>query len=1399
MIKQCVKKPYTVLVAVIICLTLAAVSLTKMTTDLLPEMNLPYMIVITTYAGASPEKVEANVSEPLEGQLGTVSNVKTVTSTSAENYSMVMLEFEDDTDMDSAMVKVNTALQAVSLPDECGQPNVMEISMDMMATQYLSISYDGKDLYELSDFVSDTITPYYERQSGVSNVTETGLAEKQVEVRLNQDKIDDINDKLLAKVNKKLADAKAEITDAQKELKDAKKKLKDSDIDKQKNSTANQLGEATLGLNTALATKAAYEAQLASQQANQAALQMELQAYEDAGLEGSYEQMNTMFQTLKSAATGDNAYQAMYSQIYQQILIATVQGLVSQPATPSDTANSSDSAENADASAEVDTQEVTVTADNVDAILDQLDAAQAGTADAVKDSCASAAKTTTEAQLEAMADMYPDSVSDAIKNPEKLQAAVELLQSQGQEEAAAQLTVENLSQLDNVVNHRIPDINTELGNLAVEIATSQAVTTQVTTALSQALESYSAMEAGKILAAAGFGSADAQIAAAKSSIKSGEEQLDKALESFEEGRETAIKNANIDALLKPATLSQMIYAQNFSMPAGYIDDKDDNQWMLKIGDGFSTLDELSNMLLCHIDGVGNVRLNDVADITVIDNVGDAYSKVGGNDAVVLALFKNSTSGTSEMTAQCNKASKELEKKYDGLHITVLMDQGQYISVLLQNIVKSMGLGAVLAVIVLAVFLKDVMPTLVVAFSIPFSVLVALLLMYFSDISLNIMSLSGLSLGIGMLVDNSIVVMENIYRLRNRGMTRARASVQGGRQVQGAIVASTLTTICVFLPMIFTSGTVRDMLLPFALTIGFALTASLVVALTVVPTLSSVLLRKANATKNSLFDKVLDLYGNLLAFCLKVKVLPLSIAVALLGVSIFGVVKMGIVMIPDMASSQIITRVTLDEKISKEDGYAKADEILNAILSVDGVSTVGAIGNASSTLVTGMSSDSYDSYSMYVIPNDDVTTEKQVKQICADIAEKTANIQDAEIDASSSAMGSMSSMLGSGLEVNIYGKDLDKLTSISKDFMDIIETAEGFTDVTNGQEDADQSLHLSINRDKAMKLGLTTAQIYAQIAADLKTDTDSITVTLDDTDMKVVIVDETHLTTKEKLLNEVFETTSTNDDGESVTEEHKLKEFGELTTADGLVSIARENSERYITVSATTEDGYNTTRLAESLKAELEAYDMPDGYSYKMSGEYENVTEMVTQMMLLMSLGFLFIYLVMVAQFQSLLSPFIVLFTVPLAFTGGFFGLLVMGEQLSMLSLMGFLVLMGTVVNNGIVFVDYANQLRLGGMQKRDALIATGKTRMRPILMTALTTILSMSALIFDSSTSAGMSRGMAVVVAGGLLYATLMTLFIIPVMYDILFRKQPREVDVGSDDMDDIPDDAAEFIAQLKS
>ena len=311
MIKYSVKKPFTVLVAVIVVLAIGFVCLTGMKTDLLPDMSMPYMIVVTTYPGASPEKVEESVTKPMESALGTINGVEEVTSTSAENYSMVMLEFEEDTSMDSAMVKVSSATNQIEslLPDTCGKPNIMEISMDMMATMYASVSCEGMDIYELSDFAQDTVIPYFERQGGVASVSDIGIVEKSIEVRLNQEKIDQINEKILLLTNDKLSDAKNELADAESSLAEARSEInkREQDLSSQQDTTTTELADATLALNQAVATRASYESQLTSLKASKSALEGEKKAYKKNKIESTYSSLNEMFAQLQAAAAAMQA------------------------------------------------------------------------------------------------------------------------------------------------------------------------------------------------------------------------------------------------------------------------------------------------------------------------------------------------------------------------------------------------------------------------------------------------------------------------------------------------------------------------------------------------------------------------------------------------------------------------------------------------------------------------------------------------------------------------------------------------------------------------------------------------------------------------------------------------------------------------------------------------------------------------------------------------------------------------------------------------------------------------------------------------------------------------------------------------------------------------------------
>ena len=1282
--KLSVKKPFTILVAIIMVIVLGVVSVMGMTTDLLPNISLPYLIVITTYPGASPERVETDVVRPLEGALGTVSGVQNVYSTSAENYGMVQLEFEDGTDMDSTLVKVNTALQEVSstLPDICGTPSIIELSMDMMATMYVSVSREGYDIYQLSSFVEGTVQPYLERQEGVASISGIGLVQQSIQVELDKDKISKLNDKLLESINDGLKSAKEELDKAEKEVAKGKEELANA--------------QSTFGQTMAGGIFDQFEGTVLSTASD---------------IKKEVDTLLAQVKALRSEITDGETGQRLDSLTLELQKISDILG-----------------------SKELTQEQLMLAAGSLRVIAKDL-----------------------SVLLDKLSDVNPETKESA--NLESIRKAISDIEV-------------TLTEISNLVDS-IPSILSGLEQAVAGLAQAQ------------------------LDAAVGFATASSQLAAA-------ETQLTAAKTQYETAKEDAFSKANLDQLLNVSTLSQLIYAQNFSMPAGYIDDKDDNSWLLKVGDEIKSVEELSSTLLASMEAIGEVRLSDVANVTVIDNAGETYARLNGEQAVILSIFKNSTTSTNETANNCLEAFKELEGKYSGTHLVTLMNQGSYIDMIIDSVLSSMITGALLAIVILALFLKDVKPTIVVAFSIPLSVMFALVLMYFTNISLNMMTLSGLALGIGMLVDNSIVVIENIYRLRGRGLSAPRAAVQGAKQVAGPIISSTLTTICVFLPLVFTTGMVNELLLPLGLAIGYCLGASLLVALTVVPAAASTLLKNTKPKSHPWFDRFINVYGKFLNWCLNHKAIPLTVSIALLGATIWAIVSMGIVLLPEMSGNQIQVNVKTPSGITREESYEMADDIIDLLLTVDGVDNVGVMDSSSSSgLLGGMSmgGGSYGSYVYYIVLPEDTPSSK-VTQIAADINKITADSQ-CDVEASAGGIDDLTAMLGSGLSIKIFGDDLDTLKNISDEVVKLVEQVEGYKDIKSSFSNGDQTIHLVIDKDKAMAKGLTVAQIYMAISEKMNNSSTSTNISQNGIVMDVTITDPQDPLTVENILDIEFETTTMDMTGGSVTEKHKLSEFATIEKTSSISSIDRENLSRYISVSAGVADGYNATLLSRELSDLLDKFNdsgiLPYGYSVSLEGESSTVNDMVEQMALLILLGGIFIYLVMVAQFQSLKSPFIVLFTVPLAFTGGMLGLLIAGHQLSLLSIMGFAVLMGTIVNNGIVFVDYVNQLRIGGLDRRSALIATGKTRMRPILMTALTTILAMFQLVFSDDMAGQLGGGMAIVIIGGMIYATIMTLIIVPVIYDILFKRQPKVVDVGSDNLDDVPDDAAEYLEQIST
>ena len=1298
--KFSVKKPFTVLVAVVMVLILGFVAITKMQTNLLPDVSTPYLMVVTVYPGASPERVESEVSDVLENSL-TVPGVSKITATSAENYSLLLMEFTDDTDMNSALVKVSNKLdQAKSdLPDTCLTPSIIEYSLNMNAFMTVAVSREGSDIYKLSDFVKDTMVPYVQRKGGVSSVSSSGLVEKLVQVQLNQEKINEINARLLELIDAKLADARAQLDSAEAQIAAGRR-----EYEKQMKNFGNTVSNSVMG---SMSVEVGNAVDVVRKQA-QALL----------------ESVNSLIAVVKEPEI-------------QQALIEVRDGLQKVVNKFNETGM-----RDIDSLIEIVSELRTIT-DKLTMALQKLQE-----------------RVNTETGTEG-------STAEDLANEMQLQDSLNVVYS----------TLEStIKAMDNV-----PQLMGEFSN---------------------ALGSFSQQQLNAYM----------QFTEAREMLNEYEKQLETAKQEYETAKATALAQADVAKQLDINTLAQLIYAQNFSMPAGYVQDKDGQSWLLKVGEEYSSVKDIAGALLLHVDGYGDVRLSDVADVEVIDNAADSYTRLNGQQASVLKIYKNSTSSASDVSDNCLEAFRELEAQYDGLHVVVLSNQGNYITIIIKSILTSMAVGAALAIIVLAVFLKDIKPTLVVGISIPLSVLFAVVLMYFTGLDMNIMTLAGLSLGIGMLVDNSVVVIENIYRLRSRGVPAARAAVQGTKQVGMSVVASTLTSVCVFLPVVFSSSMVRSLLQPMSLCIGYCLMASLIVAVTVVPAAASTVLKKAEPKRLVWFEKIQDKYARSLDWCLTHRALPLIAAVILLAFSAAQVMSMGVELLPAITSNEATITLSTDDSLDKEASFAAAGKVVEAVMAVDNVKEVGITTDTSMagidvsqlglpSQITDLlnAANSYGSYKINVMLKEDLSS-KEIEKARQALEAAAASVENCTASVEIAGMQELTSQLTGGLSVKIYGADADTLTQLSEKVVEMVNDTEGFANATNGLGAGDATIILKIDRDKVRSYGLTVAQVYQQIAAKLTTTTTAQTpVTVDGTTMNVEITDNLDPVTKENMMELTFETSVLTADGITETGTCTLADIATWETGTAPDSVTSENQTQFITVTADTLEGYNTTVQSRVLQKKLDAFalssEMPEGCSFSMGGESESVDFMVNEMIQWMALALPFVYLVMVAQFQSLLSPFIVLFTVPLAFTGGLLGLMFTGQQLTMISLMGFIVLMGTVVNNGIVFVDYANQLRLGGMERRAALVATGKTRMRPILMTTLTTVLAMLQMVFSDDMASQLMSGMAIVIICGLSYATLMTLYIVPILYDILFKKPPLNVDVGGDELDDIPDDAAEFIA----
>ena len=1240
MAKFSVKRPLTVFVVVLAVVVLGIVAYLRMTPDLLPNMDFPYVVIVTADPGASPEAVEEEITRPMEQSMATLDQIKEVTSTSQNSVSMVMLEFEDGVNMDTISVDIQQKISVLEgqWSDMVGTPYVLKINPSMIPVMVAAVSREGSDVYALSDLVTDELTGKLEGVSGVASVTVSGALTRQAHVILDQAKMEALSAKLADAVKAQLKKAEGKLYAAKQQVEDGEKALSD-------------------------AKRAAAD-----------------------GVAGT---------------VGDSA-----DEVYK----------------------------------------------NLKELYDKLKDADIG-------------------------DILGDIITDPEGSLEKLQQSLESLREQTKK------------MLDDL----------ESGKLKAQMEGD------ISDFLVQMMDGMSQMTGAEL-----------QLSQAKSQIESGLKQLREAFEKVE-------SQTDLGGLLSISTVSGLLTAQNFSMPAGYIDDNSGVSYMVSVGQKFENSTELENMVLFDLglDGVEPITLGDVATVVVTDDSDKLYTKLNDENGILLSFNKQSNYATAAVSNNLTDRFRELESQYEGLTFVPLMDQGDYIYLIVETILSSLLWGALFSVVVLFLFLRDWRPTVITLLSIPVSVIFAVVLMYFTGVTINMISLSGLAVSVGMLVDNSVVVIENIYRLRAKGATIVQAAVSGAQQVLGAVTASTLTTVCVFAPIVFVEGLTRQLFTDLALTITYSLLASLLVSLTLVPAMASGMLRREFVPKPGLLDKIYPAYRRAIAWSLDHKAGVLLLSLVLLVTTAWGAVSRGFTFMPEIDMNNLSVTVTMPEDITRAEAVDLADQVVERVMSVENVESAGFMmgsGDMGGLSMASGDNGEFDVTGYLTMPEGTFGSDagKEIEALCADLPCKvtTAGVMS----------GMMSYMTGTGVSLRVYSSDMESLQSAARSLGQRMEQVEGVQDVSDGLEDAAPALQVVVDRNKAMTKGITVAQIYMQVAAALQDTTTVADVTLDGESMEMIVdAAAGGKLTREKLMDLTISPDSgamsssmssgmssmsgmdssmssamgsmggmsgmssssasaglsqlTGGESQDEDTSFKLGEVAEVKETVSLNSIQRDQQRRCITVSAAVADGYNVTKVTTAVQKALGSVTLPEGVTVEFDGENEQIMNAMQQLLLMLLLGVVLVYLIMVAQFQSLKAPFIVMFTIPLAFTGGFLALLLSGIEVSVISLIGFVMLVGIIVNNGIVLVDYINQQRLAGMGLREAIIDAGVTRLRPILMTSLTTILGLVVTALAKNAGTALIQPIALVCIGGLLYATLMTLFVVPCMYEILNKKELHQVE----------------------
>lgn len=824
-------------------------------------------------------------------------------------------------------------------------------------------------------------------------------------------------------------------------------------------------------------------------------------------------------------------------------------------------------------------------------------------------------------------------------------------------------------------------------------------------------------------------------------------------------------------------ISQILAAENFNTSSGTVEEGQRKYYVRNLQQ-FETIDDIRNVMITTAGG-HQLVLSDIA--AIVDGYKDdnQITRVNGQPAVGVHCSKQSDANTANACAEVKKELESLKEYLKGtgieLHINVVTDQSDFINQSVDTTKRMIVEGAVLAAVVLLLFLRNLRSTIIVITAIPISIICTFILMYFSNNSLNIITLGGLALGLGRMIDDSIVVYENIYRHRMMGLNMKEAALQGVSQVGQAVIASTLTILAVFLPIMLTEGIAGILFKPLAITVSFAILCSLFVSLTVIPFLSSRLLTdkalhlneyqvkddkgfgKLGAKVSRGIDILGEKYKHILQWALgHRKTVVLVTALALVG-SIALLPFVGAEFMASMDSGAISVSISTDKGSLLESTDEVVMQIEEQIYQVPEVKMVfTSVGGSGNMMMNSSTQSDLATISVTLVKKTE--RERSVDVVAEEIRGRLAAIPGTDITVSVSSQG-MSASSGGAINIQISGDDLDTLRELSDDIVTMVRSVPGTREVSSDMEDGNPEVQIKVDRQRAASYGLTPAQVSNEVRNAMQgTVVSRYRVEGDEIDIRIKYT-ATRFDDMEAMQNLNIRT--------SLGTLVPLYQVADFNIEPGPVQIQRQDQTRQAVVSGSLLDR-DLQSVIGDIQAQLNEMNIPPGYEVKFGGDQESMTESFASLALALLMAIILVYGVMAVLYESFVSPFVIMFSVPTAVIGVILILFLTGNTFSVPAFIGVIMLVGIVVANAIVFVDYLEQLLEAGMDRSEAILETGRLRLRPILMTALATIFAMVPLALGLGEGSESSAPIGIVIIGGLTVSTFFTLLLVPVMYTIM-------------------------------